>query len=625
MERRDLATKRHTDIWSMLSAGPWCWPTPENKALRSDLARRLTDSGLPEYAGLSKELETDYVPQLHPGVALLLTANVTAATLWSLDFRPGQLSHPGSATPLDRIAMATLETACRALPRSSPVMLESLWDVQKRWHAARQIVTLHHGGKHVVPQLVLSDQSFGLSFALGLASWMLDCALPSDLAASATINEFGQTGEVEKIKHKIAVLTRFAPQVRRLLIADNDEHVKEARSEAANSGLRIIPVNSVKRALAEVFADGNLPGALPDQMDLPTLFVRQGDHDEQKRRRIVDSVFTLALGLRRSLVDWTPVRQTADLALERWEEQLSPADRDRLKVASAVADRHMENKGRLDGVSEALLSELLLEHQLEYVSHVVQQSADTGYPPPEEAEQVALRFLEPGTPLSGGHLKLKGALGRLYGVIGRADEGLSLQIEAARQWFKDPRNWEQLSFPLDAAFRLAGALENRVVFDEADLIMRRALEAGKLGEHGRHYAALGHAKACVAFGDQKTALNTLNTLFTNMELEPDLRLPPARWLVQIFDSRKAEDESNTILDALAPEKQPSEEHLRLAAGVRALIGLDRACRQASAGLVQARIDQLLEADPGPTTNLIRHAPEGTPLDQANFIRLFFPY
>ena len=92
------------------------------------------------------------------------------------------------------------------------------------------------------------------------------------------------------------------------------------------------------------------------------------------------------------------------------------------------------------------------------------------------------------------HLKLLGALGRLWAVTGRPELALQTAGEAAHG-FLDRQAFDEISYPLSEWYRLAGALTDRAAFAEAEAMRDTVEGRGGLGLDGNAYVTLSRARA----------------------------------------------------------------------------------------------------------------------------------
>src|SRR5262249_40441341 len=152
-----------------------------------------------------------------------------------------------------------------------------------------------------------------------------------DIVASAAINENGGVEPVDGLQLKIEATVARMPQVRRVLVAADQE--QEARVWAAG-GLDVIGIAGASQGLGKKF--GN---------PLAGLLLQEGA-DSSRRHEIAEWFFRFCLLGRGELVDWSPIAAAAKHALETWPD-LTDDQRFQLRFAQGVAERHEWNGGSL--------------------------------------------------------------------------------------------------------------------------------------------------------------------------------------------------------------------------------------------------------------------------------------
>ncbi|MEN6633917.1 MAG: hypothetical protein ABFD84_15925, partial [Candidatus Polarisedimenticolia bacterium] len=500
-----------------LLAGPWRWPAEGDEAGLAR-ARALTGLAAP--------------PAPRRGVAPLLAVNDDCATLWALKTDDG---FPGLHVAAFRDApLAEWAGLGAALSRTLPLLwrpLDRLREIVPR--AALLAIVARRPEFVPTAPAALDDRSFGLSLLLANASVALDAPLAPDIAASATIGDDGAAGPVDErgLARKIELLLAAAPRVRRLVVAH--ENAAAARA-AADGRLEIVAAAHGVDALRAAFGE-----------DLEELLLAAG-RDDESRARLVESFFALALSRRDAVPDWTPVRRAADAALRRWQD-LGDVERARLRFAEAVAARHEANEGAFPWPDDVLLGVLPREPRLELCAHIVQQSADAGFPPADEAEARARVLIGVRFDRSRGQLRLLGALARLLAVVGRPREALALQREAAEEFASMPEDGRrEISFPLSAWFRLSGVLQDNDAFDDAERLLRDVSRRGALA--GEPYIAL--ARATALFRLARTAgpdpEATLLRLAADTKCESHLRWSAARFAIALLRRAGRDEEAAAI-------------------------------------------------------------------------------
>lgn len=528
--------------------------------------------------------------------AAIVSVRGTTVSLWTIAARsPGRrASRPW--TPFGPRAHAAWRAAAVALPRCLPVLWRSVHDASRTLPAATFRSAWLAAPGFEERDAVLDGPSFGLAFFLLQASATLDMPLPSDVLATAALDEHGRTGHVDALPAKLRGIVESASDIRRVLVCASQ---REEAEEAAAGGLTIVAVNDAGQALRCVFGDA-LSARLVDA---------GGDPDA--RRDIVDAFFQLALVGRGAAVDWSPVERGAALALESWP--LDPDARYRLTFARAVAARHENNTGEMPAPDADWLSLQPAPIRLALLTHLVQQSADTGAPSWRDAEALAAAHLPTGVSEAFvPHLKLMGALARLQAVTGREREALNRQRELA-ETFASIYADAETSFPLSEWFRLAGVLADAAAFEDAERFRRRMQARDGFGWHGAPYVELARARALVLLARTSEAVDPLATLEADAALPLHVRWSAARWLVAAHRSCGRPADAERALERL----QRAADVGTIPARYLTLARLDEAIvADADAGDL---VERLAALDPGPTRCL-----QSVSRDAA-FIARAYPY
>jgi tetratricopeptide (TPR) repeat protein len=497
-----LGRRERDSLAWVLQQVPWCWPPNQDPVYtRAELV-----SGL------------DSPPKLRPGDAPLLSEapKATALSLLRLSEIYGEPSG-GNRIPLD--ATKAWRQARAALAPALPLL----------WKALNPSRRHPHGGISLTPPsalyvvangfpMILQGDSFGLSFFLAQASALLDVSLPSDLAVSATVSTQGKVGPVEGLERKLGFLLEHAPGLTRLLVAN--EQGGEANDLAAGR-LKVETAGRVDDAIQLAW-----PRLLDDWKTLS---------DPALREQRIASLFDLALAGRDSVPTWRPVQHAADVALH-WPE-LDESSRARLEFSRAVAARHERENEPPPNLTHFLA--LPNPDRANAVAHLVQQSVDTGQPEAERMLEIAEEILSrrQGANAFPGDLRILGAKGRLLSAIGKQEQALRCQIEAAEAWASRPRQCEA-SFPLSEAYRLSAALDDRQSFDRAHELDRRVARLLPPSDALWVTSARGRALASLAStdDDRANAQADLESIWSREE-PFSLRLQAGRSLRQLAASQ----------------------------------------------------------------------------------------
>jgi len=505
-------------------------------------------------------------------------------------------------------ARQVLSTAAAALPRSLPFLWRSVRDVSRE---AEAVVLLNSGFLNdQVPSAVdlIDGESLGLSLVMSLASRVLSLPLPANVAASGKIDGAGNLFPVSGLDLKVRCLRRCAPSIDTLIVHVGNE--SEART-ASEGTLTIIGVLNVADALTAAWNRPREAGELRDVLEQHLCGLGK---DEATQTELADALFRLALEDRGASISWAPIARTAELAISNWSPK--PQMLQRLEFARNVALRHDLNLGTLELPSDDFLSQMPFPHRAKYCAHVVQQAADSGTPNWQAAEVFALKMLDGnrGLDASPGHLRLLGALGRLYAFRGRFEEAIALQNEAALEWMVQGE-YQEVSYPVSELYRLSGATENRDLFEQTEDLARRAGLAGP-------YTELGQASALAALGGIVKVEAFLRKFALDSGQIGFLRWKALRVLLQ-FSALPLSDLEGPNL-ALSQATHGTGNVAKSARVVAALLGLDRALKAGSAAESAAALDAFVDMAPFPAGHLIAAA-KGFGVDPAGFVARYYPY
>jgi hypothetical protein len=451
--------------------------------------------------------------------------------------------------------------------------------------------------------LEVDGSSFGLSFALAQASEVLGLPLPEDLAASAALDSrTTDLVKVDGLQHKIKVLTRYAPRIRRLMVAPGN--VPEAREIVASLGgaLEIVEVADYREAAEVAF------GPLGSLLD-------PASRSETWRRDVLDSLCELGWTTRGGVRAWPKVaaaalRILADGDAERW--QLSDTERKSLAFASAVAQRHAANQGTLTLPAAEELEGIPEPRRSQYMAHVLQQIADTACADATAALVLATRLIpEQETDRHPAHLELLGAQARLWAVMGRTAEALELARATTGAWMRR-RLHAEASRPLCLWLRLAAAARQMEslaeALDTANVIrQRQCLDSPQ-------FLNLAEAYALAAIADRRDdALALLGSLLQRPnDLAPEVRLSAMRLSLQCMAANPTA--AQTLREDLARDTSD------LARTFICLADID-----ANRGDPEDWLPRLARDGGGLIQNLVYACPETEARARAMWIARWFPY
>lgn len=600
-----LFPEEEVDVAEVLGAAPWCWPLPDSEGLHSK-AMKLCRTGIRE---------------LTPGEIPLLTVDdqrrVGALHVLRWDNVGLASGRKGTFGPEAALAW---RTALAALNRSLPLLYEPLRSLETHPVWAYRASSFAPPG---VPQGFsavtgrVDGASFGLSFALAQASMLFGTEMKLDLAATAEVDELGRTRPVAGIEAKVAVLVHRAPRVCRLLVAPDDKSLAE--SAAGESGLKVIAVKNIAEALEEAFPVGWLDDLLR----------KRGD-SQAARLELSEWFFQLALHGRDAAPHWSPIERAAAKVLEHWGEDLNLHSLQCVEFAKAVAARHQGKSPSspwtpaeewLKGLPHAVLKDV--------VAHMVQQSADMGIPPPDEARRLVKEFLEPlGLGRDERDLKIVGSLARLEAVSGPPALALSLAEEAATGW-RDLRLLERSSYVLCTWYNMGRALGKAEVVNDALDFHKSVVKGVGFDRISGYYVDLAEAAACVAVGIE---LGSSLQLLKNLAQSQDRfgrRAPDMPRHVRWSALRRALQSSMAVDSVLDKCLVTIREHeLKQSGSDGALFGhlidLDRALADANEEEAVQALTAVAKCS-RPVVEMLRKAARVAKESEASYVARLFPY
>lgn len=549
---------------------------------------------------------------LAPGQVLLVSVTDERTALWSLSL--GLVNHPRGARP---VPVASHEIWTEATSQTHAA-LPLLW---RSPPLPTQPPEVYRVAREEVRPETVGGASFGLSFLLAHASFLLEIPLPVDLVASAALGPQGVLGHVRALEHKIRGLATLAPQVRRLLVAKVDEEEARGYVEALEADVEIVAIGTIEEAVEQAFGRGQ-----------PLAAWRETPPEERATR--VHSLYRLALADKHLTPRWQAVRTAADAALE-WG--LSPGLERRARFASAVAARH---DGDLS--VEIELPELQeveswpQPERARRLAHLVQHAADTGQPDPERLLAWS-EDLPTGSDAFPAHLKLGGARGRLLASLGRHEEAYDAQLAAALGWVARP-NHDGLSFPLDELYRLASVLDDANRLGEAEEFFRSHQRL--ISVYGLPYVSQQRARAWITTGRGDTERIDEVTGFLETRRTSSSCGVAVRWLlwgqrrgfaVRVPESellRDLDEFCRVALERAERQTRPVQRlhhtfFARSAESQRALVALDRGINEENEEQASRALEDLRRVQ-GPLVELLeRHCPESMSLPA--YVQRAFPY
>lgn len=515
-----------------LDKHPALWPIEEH-ARAHHYARRLRPDGAPAPT---------------PGQALVAAVRGGVGEVWGIDVGRAPSGEVGEFV---QDALSAWEDAVCALPRHLPVLWTSSVE-----HTAHPPGALSIYAQNRSVRATLAGRSFGLAFALALASKLVGVALPVDVIATATVSDSGVLGRVDGLRAKLEAVLSVAPRTKRVLVAREQE--EEANALVVELGARErLDVCGYER-LGQAY-DTCFPS-------LARHLVEQG-RDEAQRVEIVEAFFRLTLIDRHYVSSWRPIAAAAGLAAESWRDSLTTDQVQRLTFARAVARRHYEEAGELFLPDEAWLESFPAPLRIKLLAHVVQQAASTGSPDPTKLVELAERYLPDVSDRFAPHLELVGALGRLKAtVFGDLDGALELQHQACHGWAA-MFDYDQMTYPLSAMFLHTRALASvdrasaEGWFSHAE---KYAHELTRSRGDARHnpYVRLNRGRALGALGRASRAFELLGPLCDDTTLAPDARCSAMRLYCGLGESGRREQLREALL-VLADSETSAGVYVRL--------------------------------------------------------------
>lgn len=568
--RHSLRPSNLATIKRFLALGPWFWP-PESES---------------EAFATAATVIADGPPQIQPGQFPLVAYASQTGSIWKLD---PYLQHSDQGVSEFLIdAQTCWQTAVSAVPRSVPVLWKGLTPLRSRPLLASFCIG---GGKAAA----LGDRSFGLAFALAIISEIAGIPAPSDITASATIDEFGNPGPVGGLAQKIDAITDYAPGIRRFFV--HKGQLDEA-TEAARDRLEIVGVTSLAEAISTVFPE--LLSALIDRAQSP-----------QDRSLHIEEMFQLAIGRRDSMVEWKALKHAAESAGRAWQDL--PDEQNRmLDFVIAISDRHDGNQGALEIPPLSWLQKFTQPFRTEILAHLVQQSTDTGNPEPKEILEFAEPHLIRGPDAFPVHLKLLGSLGRLLYVLGDHQEALDHQIEAIEAWLAR-RRYDEVSYPLSFAFDVAGALGDQTAFQHLEDLEHQWQTLGAITKTNYAYIACSKARALWLFQRHEESEALLREALAIPDMSTSFRQTICRRLTQVLEHEGRHTEVETLaLDHPNIElswltSHPSAETLKETEEQWLLLELSRKVHFGDHNEALHLVERLLAKKPQSITNMLRYA------------------
>lgn len=413
---------------AVLQAGPWCWPSP----------------GI-DLGHLNLGVER---PPTTQAVAVLTTGR-ERADMWRFGKGAGtqspSIGRLGTATLLGS-AVAALSDAADAVATTVPMLHAPTLG---RAEAQTRLVHLDSwsGKGGGVPEESVGGHSFGLGFGLALAAQAMGVDFPSDFVATAGLSRDGKTYPVE-LGFKLDLLVTLPRRPRLLVAKSQEEQAKVRLAELGYADWPVTGVNSLDEALALEWVFGPQYGELA---------VTQAT-DAAGRQRLVRRLrHIFRTGITR-LRGWHALGDCAGAALHHWHQDLNQGEQAELQYLQAVAYRHAGQTDVPQLPALENLAHLLAQAECDVLADYVQDAGDFRDYATQHERLSATEALAAQVGWSDGTARLVGARGRLLQLHrGRELQALAELARAANYWW-DSVQFGQISRPLSAVLRLAGAI-----------------------------------------------------------------------------------------------------------------------------------------------------------------------
>jgi len=579
-----------------LSVGPWLWPLDE------------------EHIRALRELGVRGPPAAEPGQVLLLT---TAASRDELHlFDPASVNRSGRRTPripLGFDATSAWNAAAASVPSALRVIWQSVTSTRKMpFRTAGQlccyrIAELARSAERVEQY---DGPSFGLPFALSVASLLTGLRVPEDLVATGAIDDSGQVHGVDGLARKIALVSATAPRIRDVMVPHTD--IRMATTIAARFGLRVIGVQSVRDALESTWGRNAAARRLAEQTS-----------EVAARSRMIEGMFDLVM---QPPADepWAPLSRGARLVRRTAGARLRADESSKLDIVIAVFQRHVADRGSLPILKAEWLEKYSAPDRIRIVTQFTQQWADAGVNDAKAARSLASRHLPTEQrDRYESHVKLQGALGRLLAVTGEPEEALRLEREAAIWWLAR-RLFAEVSKPLCVWYRLAGALARPDEYGAAEEVYQHEL----VRHHTNAFLEVERAAARIRLRsanhmDLRLLAQLAFKPITEPERRPWIRWWSLRWYVRLLAATGAATAADGMLAAQIAKNARQRDWNRNIAPFLGAAELERAIRIGDATACERALSILRKAEPGVIGNLERACPPGASFPQ--HVADFYPY
>ncbi|MFZ5476831.1 MAG: hypothetical protein ACOZNI_08660 [Myxococcota bacterium] len=427
------------------------------------------------------------VPVARPGDPLLLAATRDEGSLWrfAADLEPGD------------DARAAWRLAGRVAARTLPVLGDPGAIAET---PAPRVSRLCPGSR----LLAVDGASFGLAFVLAHVSRAVGVPIAHDVAATAIVDPEGRLRPVDRLDRKLDALRRWAPGVRRVLVAwDQPGDAPElARARDVDEAVRL------------AFAEEDLDAAP----------ARRWAADPAAADEAARAFLRLVLGKPPTAVRWRAVARGADLLARvrpSWEAH----------VARAIASRHAGTPMPLPPTPPD--RRLRRPHRVALLAHRVQAHHDDASEGWEATLAEARAAVAPEGDEHPEDLELLGAMGRLYAGWGRWAEAETLLARAIAGWF-DLDRAPEASFAICERARVAGLRGDAAALGAAAADASRCAGDPRTSDPARGFLQLALGRAYAILGDVDAARVALADAAAPWpEAYVHLRASRLRWLARL--------------------------------------------------------------------------------------------
>ena len=420
-------------------------------------------------------------PVLRTGDPLLVAAS-DAGSLWRLP-RP-QEPRPADLRPLRDLSAQVWSSTQRIAMRYLPLVTGDMG-----WVAPPAgLIPLGGAAAHAV-----DGASFGVSFLLAHASRGMGIPVDATLAASAVVRDDGSLGPVEGLGLKIAALVSYAPNIRRLILCEQQEITEAERAALAAGGIIVSRLPTALAVLDEAF---------PTHDDW---LLERWAADPEHAQRLARALFRELVDPKPYRVSFTAIGHTTRLlvavpgigATAKWEAEVARVIADRHAsigaepIPAAPPDVHVPRRLRL----------MLLAHQVQAVS-------DRCDPLWQPFVEHALSVLCLGDDAYPSDLMVLGAAGRCYAGWGRWEEARNCLREAVRCWYAHDMH-ARASYALCELVRVEGVAGTTESLEAACVYARAFLDDPRTPDDSRAFMVLAQLRAWATHGDTRRAAKLL--------------------------------------------------------------------------------------------------------------------